>query len=241
MKTISSPPRNAVRSATSLFRNLTLALAVVLGASAQEDKATEGVARLFILSGQSNMVALDPRETFVPALQAAFPKDEIVVIKDAESGQPLSRWFAREKPRDLYNRLWKKVDATTKDRKFESMTFVWMQGEADASWAADSKRYEAHMKGLIQQLRKDLSNDGLTVVVGRIGSHFSGSPDGDKVREVQVGLAAADPLVGWVDTDELERTEDHIHLTQKGREEMGELFAKKAIELISMPIGTDKK
>src|SRR5947209_3477792 len=36
--------------------------------------------RLFILSGQSNMVRFDPDVTFTPALKQAYPGDELTVV-----------------------------------------------------------------------------------------------------------------------------------------------------------------
>ncbi len=198
------------------------------------DEATtqKPVARLFILSGQSNMVSLNPDNSFVPALKTAFPDDRIVVVKDAENGQPLRRWYAREQPRDLYKRLFEKVQPAMKDESFASVTFVWMQGEADASWAKDSGRYEAHLKGLIQQLRSDLKREDMTVVIGRISDHFSSTDHGDKVRQIQVDLAESDSLVGWIDTDDLAMQPDGVHYATEGSEELSRRMAMEAAKLI---------
>ncbi len=47
---------------------------------------------LFILSGQSNMAGLDPNISFIPAVEKAFGKDDVIVVKSAQSGQPIKRW-----------------------------------------------------------------------------------------------------------------------------------------------------
>lgn len=44
---------------------------------------------LFILSGQSNMVGLDPNITFTPNVTAALGKDAVIVVKDAPEGYRL--------------------------------------------------------------------------------------------------------------------------------------------------------
>ncbi|MEO1982682.1 MAG: hypothetical protein ABGZ24_19400 [Fuerstiella sp.] len=36
---------------------------------------------LFIMSGQSNMAGLDPDESFTPAVQSAFGKENVIVVK----------------------------------------------------------------------------------------------------------------------------------------------------------------
>lgn len=193
------------------------------------------VARLFVLSGQSNMVGLNPANSFIPFLKSAFPDDEIVVVRDAENGQPLRRWYAREEPRDLYDRLLGQIKPALREEGFASVTFIWMQGEADATWAEDSDRYDAHMRGLIQQLRNDLKQPEMSVVIGRISSHFSGTSHGDKVRQIQVDVAESDPLVEWIDTDDLPRAPDGVHFSKEGYLMLGQRFAQKAIELIRSP------
>ena len=47
---------------------------------------------LFILSGQSNMVLLNPYESFIPKLEEKIGQNKIIVIKDAKEGQPIRRW-----------------------------------------------------------------------------------------------------------------------------------------------------
>lgn len=54
--------------------------------------------RVFILSGQSNMVGLNPDVSFTPAVKKAFPNDEIIVVKDAMGGQPIKRWYKQWPP-----------------------------------------------------------------------------------------------------------------------------------------------
>lgn len=220
---------------------MVLFFAVSLSAAETPENKT-GVSRLFILSGQSNMVGLDPALSFVPELEKAFPDDEIVLVKDAHNGQPLSRWFAREKPRDLYKSLMEKVNKAVEGKEFASVTFVWMQGEADGSWKEDSGRYETHLKGLIAQLRSDLKRDDMTVVVGRISDFANGQKHWDKVREVQVAVAEADPLAGWIDTDDLNGDKNDKHYTAKeDKKTLGTRFAQKAIALIRHQSQTHKK
>ena len=56
--------------------------------------AVEAVAQkhLFLLSGQSNMARFKPEKVFIPAVEAEFGRDNVIVIKDAQGGQPIRRW-----------------------------------------------------------------------------------------------------------------------------------------------------
>ncbi len=191
-----------------------------------------GVSRLFILSGQSNMVGFNPGDTFVPRLEQAFPGDRIVVVKDAENGQAINRWRHDLGKGDLYLRLMKRVNETTAEQTFASTTFVWMQGESDAV-AGKASDYEKRLGGLINQLRKDLKAPNMTVVIGRISDYKNGEEQWDTVRAVQVKVAEADRLAGWIDTDDLNGDDNNLHYRDKSaRAELGRRFASKAAELI---------
>jgi hypothetical protein len=208
--------------------------------------AGEGKVRLFILSGQSNMVRLDPEVSFVPALKRAFPNDELIVVKSAEGGQSIRRWVkgwkapagvkvkaSKGEAGDLYDVLMTKVKAAIKAKTPDSIAFVWMQGEADAK-RGTAEVYEESLRGLIKQLRDDLKRPDMVVVIGRLHEFKKGEAGWDAVRAAQEKVAAQDPHAAWVDTDNLDGGKNAVHHTLKGYEEMGRRFAAKAIELLTV-------
>ena len=75
--------------------------------------------RLFVVSEQSNMVYLNPDASFTPAVKQAFPNDEVIVVRSAEGGTPIRRWWKEWKdpqnagtppaPGDLYDVLMTRV------------------------------------------------------------------------------------------------------------------------------------
>jgi Carbohydrate esterase, sialic acid-specific acetylesterase len=233
---------------------LILAGACILMGETGSNKA--GKTRLFILSGQSNMVHFDPAPTFEPALQKAFPGDQIIVVKDAHVGQPIRKWYKNFKvpegwvppvkgptdgsPADLkgptgglYDVMMEKVKAATANKKIDSITFVWMQGARDV-FSGLSSIYEVNLQGLIKQLRDDMHRQDITMVVGRLSTAHKGEKDWDEVRAAQVSACTKDPLAGWVDTDGLNGAAGtNMHYTHKGLLELGDRFAAKAIELIN--------
>ena len=203
-----------------------------------------GDIHLFILSGQSNMAGLKPQVSFDPDVRKALPGDEVIVVKDAASGQPIRRWFKEWKPEggevpektgDLYDRMMGKVKEAVGDKKPATVTFVWMQGERDAKERRGSV-YAASLAGVIAQLRKDLNREDVNAVIGRL-SDFGKYPDWEKVREAQLEVAKNDPRVDWVDTDDLNGPKNGLHYNKEGYTELGSRFAAKALELIGKPSG----
>ena len=96
---------------------------------------------LFILSGQSNMAGLDIDQTFVPTIEEAFGKENVVTVKHAVGGSPIRRWYRDWKPLegdepkaapDFYEVLLSKVKEAVDNVHIETVTFIWMQGERDA-------------------------------------------------------------------------------------------------------------
>lgn len=80
--------------------SLVLALAALTSAACAStvSAAEPAKVRLFILSGQSNMAGLNPDLSFTPAVKQAFPQDEVIVVKHAQGGQPIVRWYKKWQP-----------------------------------------------------------------------------------------------------------------------------------------------
>ena len=202
---------------------------------------------LFILSGQSNMVGLDPSTSFIPTVAAEFGQDNVIVVKDACSGQPIRRWYKKWKPAagdkpeatgDLYDRLMTKVNAAIKDKRIETVTFVWMQGERDAR-EKHGDVYAASLKGLFDQLSEDLGRQDVNGVIGRLsdfGLNNEGFPHWAMVRQAQVEVAEADPRCDSVDTDDLNGKGNALHYTKEGYHVLGKRFAEKSIEQIKRTV-----
>lgn len=206
---------------------------------------------LFILSGQSNMAGLRPGESFIPAVSKEFGNNNVIVIHDAQGGQPIQRWYKDwvspdgVKPKstgDLYERLMGKVLPAIKNQNLASVTFFWMQGERDAKmrWG---EVYEKSLLGLIKQLKDDLKRDDMNFVIGRLSDFDLKNkkyPHWTKVREIQEKVANSSPKGSWIDTDDLNTGKsrkgkdyvDDLHMSVEGYKTMGKRFAEAAIKLI---------
>ncbi|SDK61510.1 sialate O-acetylesterase [Microbulbifer yueqingensis] len=210
---------------------------------------------LFILSGQSNMARLDVDAYFTPLMEARLGRDRVIVVKDAEGGQPIARWYRRTESgvaparpgNDLYTRLLEKVRRAVGRSNLLSVTFVWMQGERDAR-SGMSETYAGALAGLLAQLEADLGRPDINVVIGRLSDHGLYGPGRShwrRIREIQVHFAESRPRGAWVDTDDLNDGRDQngvmvhndLHLTPAGYRELGARFAARAQELLQRRAG----
>jgi hypothetical protein len=196
---------------------LILALALPVFVWAQPAMAkTDG--HLFILSGQSNMRGPLP-QSFEEVVSKVFGKENVTVVTNSHPSQPIRHWYKNWTPPEgsdfqlkegeangvLYDKLLDIVRKKVGDQQFSTVTFVWMQGEADghAGWGAV---YEKSFLGIIDQLKADFNRDDIRFVLGRINDHRPNgkfSPGKEAVREAQVKLGEANANGAWVNTDDL--------------------------------------
>jgi hypothetical protein len=145
--------------------------------------AHAGKTNLFILSGQSNMAGLNHEKLFDPVIKQLLPDDTNISVRSAQGGQPIRRWYKKWKPAkgdqpkatgDLYDVMMKKVHAAMAGKKFDTITFLWMQGERDAK-ELHGTVYKDAMLGLVQQLRDDLKRPDINFVIGRLSDYSNGN------------------------------------------------------------------
>ncbi len=114
--------------------------------------------------------------------------------------------------------------------------FFWMQGETDAVDEASALAYGKNLSALISAVRRDFSTPDLPFILGRIGP-----PPPNKyrrqhlVREAQTTIIAATPMAAWVNTDDLARDTDGIHLLAAGVMTLGERWAESWLRLKRSP------
>ncbi len=230
-----------------MIRPFALLLAITFTTLAQ---AADKPVHLFILSGQSNMAGMKPQLGFEPETEKLFPGAEVATIKVARGGQPIRLWVTE------WNEIAKKhnLDSTSPGTKYyepildqfkkllekhpepTSVTFCWMQGERDAKEKL-SAAYGDALTTLVANLRRDLKQPKMNVVIGRL-SDFSTTDHWNTVRDAQVALAKKDPRGAWVDCDDLNNKEKNgvqrndLHYTKEGYELLGRRYARQAKALI---------
>jgi hypothetical protein len=227
------------------YRSIAL---LILLASVALVNAAENEKHLFILSGQSNMKRMDPDLSFTPTVAEKYGENNVIVVKFAEGGKPIRRWYKKWKPAqgdqpqasgDLYDRLMAMVNKAIQGNEIGTVTFVWMQGERDAKDQHDQV-YAESLNGLIHQLEEDLGRRDLNFVIGRLSDCVMNSPHWVAIRDAQVQIAEGSKRGAWVDTDDLndginkkgKKVKNDLHYTVEGYKILGKRFAEKSIELI---------
>ena len=206
---------------------------------------------LFILSGQSNMNQLMPEESFTPAVEDAFGRENVIVVKYAKGAQPIRRWYKDWEPLegdepkaqpDLYDSLMNRVYAAIEMERITTVSFVWMQGERDATERL-GEVYERSLIGLYEQLCRDMKRKDINFIIGRLSDfdmENKKKPHWVMIRDIQMRVAESDPRFGWINTDDLnsginrqgDAIVNDIHMSAEGYVIMGKRFAEMAIELI---------
>ncbi len=219
---------------------------------------------LFILSGQSNMHHMDPSESFTPALEKVFGKENLTIVKVAKTGAAIRYWDkdypwpesngvpqGRSKPGkdkvtreefmsefgNLYKGLMGAVKKKTEGKTFDSVTFVWMQGESDSKLQM-AEIYFDSFKRVVARMKTDLNIESMNIVIGRLSDHGMNGEGWVKMRELQVKFAEETPNTDWVNTDDLNdvtrngQMVNDLHYTKEGYKIFGERCAEKAIALI---------
>ncbi len=209
--------------------------------------SAEQKTHLFILSGQSNMAALNPNLSFTPTVTKALAPDKVIVVKQAWGGQPIRRWYKKwTRPKgkttagkqswgDLYDKMMTAVKSAIEGNRPDTVTFVWMQGERDARESL-AEVYAASFKGMIAQLQADLKRTDINAVIGRLSDFDNDNakfPHWTRIREIHVKLAETAPGTEWVDTDDLNGEHNGLHYNEAGYVELGKRFAAKALGLIA--------
>ncbi len=208
---------------------------------------------LFILAGQSNMYKLDTKVFFAPIVEEAFGKDNVTMVKSAKRGAPIRAWYKeykfpenKERPEKspngfLYDQLQASLIKATDGKTFDTVTFIWMQGETDAGQEL-TEVYRDSFNGLINHIKTDLKIDAMNIVIGRLSDYGLDNKDKSdswkNMRDILVKIAEDAPNGAWVDTDDLNdvtkdgQTKNDLHYSKEGYETLGKRFAEKAIALI---------
>ena len=213
-------------------------------------KAEESGKHLFILSGQSNMARFKPALWFSPGISEALGADNVIVSFHAQGGQPISKWYKEWKSGKgetdpgagkIYDAMMEATKAKMEGEKIRTVTFIWMQGEADSK-AKNSDVYLASLNGLKKQLEKDLMRTELNFIIGRLSD--SGlyrrrdkkrveNPPWEEIRKAQQAFADASQRAVWIDTDDLNGEKNALHLIKpEGYQTLGKRYVEAAVELV---------
>ena len=226
---------------------LVFLLALAYGLSANPKKSGN---HLFVLSGQSNMTG-GLKAGFVKTVEDTFGKDKVVVVHHSKSGRGIRFWDKDyEFPENYrfpgkgvpsertklqhgqeYGPLIEKAREAYEGKPFDTVTFVWMQGESDGGRGL-APAYEKSFLRMLNRIKNDLERKDVAFVIGRINDSRMSDPNWTAMRKVLVKLAENTEHGEWIDTDDLSEPENGVHFPKESYPILGSRFAQKAITLI---------
>ena len=152
-------------------------------------------------------------------LPSANPASVIGLIPCAVGGTPLSRWV---KGRDLYQAAVSRAKKAAAAGRLKGI--LWHQGESDSQNAADAQSYEVRLTQMFKDIRADLGQPDLPIVVGQLGE-FVQARYVEIVRIALTHLPADLPRVGFADSKGLGHKGDSLHFSAEAEQEMGRRYA----------------
>ncbi|GAA5130632.1 sialate O-acetylesterase [Luteolibacter yonseiensis] len=169
-----------------------------------------------------------PGIPFASRMLAAGGKAGIGLVPCAVGGTKLERWV---KGGDLYQNALSQARVAAKDGIISGV--LWHQGESDSEKMETAGTYEARLKQMLTDLRADLKQPELPIVVGQIGDFMDEKkfPGAETVRKAIRRMPQLLEHVGYADSARLKDKGDKLHFDTDGSKQLGERFAKAMLEL----------
>lgn len=179
-----------------------------------------------------------PEIAFSHQLSKFYPSHTIGIIKTAAGGTKLhTQWLPGKV---MYRHFITNMDNAMRDLEksqtpYEIAGMLWMQGESDSETTEMANAYEANLKTMIADVRKQTEKKKLPFVMGRISSSLlKETPwafDHAKiVQKAQETVAAQDMHTFIINTDNLSTLKDNTHFDTKAQLKLGTQMAEIMIE-----------
>jgi lysophospholipase L1-like esterase len=173
-------------------------------------------------------VGVGPGIPFAREMLKANPEVTIGLVPCAVGGTPLRRWA---KGGDLYENAINRAKVAAQTGVIKGV--LWHQGETDSDKRSTAQTYEARLTQMFKDLRADLAQPELPIVVGQIGEFVPVEQHAfvDMVRAAIKHAAEVVPHVSYADSAGLVHKGDKLHFTAEAERELGARFAKAMREL----------
>jgi len=209
------------------------------GRGVVEEQDRQPIPRVFMLNKAMEWVpAVDPvhfdkpdiagvgmARSFAKVLAATDPGATIGVVPAAFGGTSLEEWKPGGK---LYEEAVRRAKFAMRTGKLRGI--LWHQGEAESGKKELAETYRERFAAMIQQLRADLGEPDVPVIVGQLGTFRS---DGAKPRSEFAGLVDQQlaviplkvPRSAFVPSAGLTSNPDFLHFDAKSQREFGRRYA----------------
>ena len=163
---------------------------------------------------------------------AKYFDEEIGLIPCADGGTKLAQWMPGEV---LYDNAVN--NAKLAQRTSEIVGILWHQGENDSHFEEDATTYQERFIRMITQLKKDLGNENLPVIVGELGRFARTYKDGklkymDIVNEALKTMPSVIKNCGFVSSEGLTDRGDSIHFNSASYRIFGERYFNEYLKVV---------
>jgi hypothetical protein len=163
--------------------------------------------------------------SFAKVLAASDPNASIGLVPAAFGGTSLEEWKVGGK---LYEEAVRRAKFAMRTGKLRGI--LWHQGESDAGKKELASSYRQRFAAMIAQLRTDLGEPAVPVVVGQLGEFLSEgatprSPFASLVDEQLAAIPLLVPRSAFVSSNGLTSNPDHLHFDARSQREFGRRYA----------------
>lgn len=158
--------------------------------------------------------------------------EQIGLIPCAEGGSRLDQW---EPGGLLYDNA---INNARLAMRTSTLTgILWHQGESDCHSEEDAKTYLARFVSMIEQMRKDLGNEALPVVVGGLGDFLEDYDDEIKYKHTKTVQEALKQIPSTIQNCAFASAEgltdrgDGVHFNSKSYRVLGERYFQSYLEI----------
>lgn len=176
--------------------------------------------------GMSNGVGLGM--SFARHMRKLTPDRSIGLIPTAVGGSPLSQWV---KGGELYEKAVRRAREAKKAGRLAGV--LWHQGETDTGDKELAATYQRRLTGMIADLRRDLGEPDLPVVVGALGAFLDEGkwPFVPQVNQALADLLQRVPRTAFVGSEGLTDLGDRVHFDARSARELGRRYAQSMAKL----------
>jgi hypothetical protein len=203
--------------------------------------------RVFVLTASNHWnLAVEPlhgsgpRAGFGPGLvfgklMAAWDTNAAIgLVPCAVGASELRRW---ERGGDLYSNAVARAQTAMRDGTLTGI--LWHQGEQDSMTATNSDTYYERLVKMIENIRADLGQPQLPLVVGQIGEFLytrrkQQTPYAKTVNDALARIPLHVPRTACVSSAGLIHVGDEVHFDGKSQRELGKRFAAEMQKLASI-------
>lgn len=182
-----------------------------------------------------------PEMAFAHRLAKTYPNHTIALSKTSAGGTKLhTQWTPGKGMYQRFIRNFRNATAQLEEAglEYEVAGMLWMQGESDSETVEMAEAYEANLKLLVADVRKQTGQDKLPIVMGRISSSLlKKTPwnfdQAKTVQAAQEAVAAQDEHVYIINTDQLSTRKDNTHFDTKAQLTLGGQMAGIMIRVLA--------